>query len=38
MLTTQEFAGGEALTIGEVQTILQISRSAPGVPPPPDNK
>ncbi|RSH79884.1 uncharacterized protein EHS24_009547 [Apiotrichum porosum] len=33
-----EFADGEALTIGEVQTILQISRQAPNVPPPPDNK
>ncbi|KAL7422458.1 hypothetical protein Q5752_003106 [Cryptotrichosporon argae] len=33
-----EFADGEALTPGEVQTILGIARSAPGVPPAPDNK
>jgi hypothetical protein len=33
-----EFSGGEALTIGEVQTLLEISRQGTGAPPPPDNK
>ncbi|BEI87646.1 uncharacterized protein CcaverHIS019_0103640 [Cutaneotrichosporon cavernicola] len=32
-----EFSGGEALTIGEVQTLLEISRQGTGAPPPPDN-
>ncbi|CAK9779862.1 unnamed protein product [Cutaneotrichosporon oleaginosum] len=33
-----EFAGGEALTIGEVQSLLEMSRHGTGAPPPPDNK
>jgi len=33
-----EFADGEALTLTDVQTLLTAARSAPGVPPPPDNK
>ncbi|KLT41686.1 hypothetical protein CC85DRAFT_296911 [Cutaneotrichosporon oleaginosum] len=32
-----EFAGGEALTIGEVQSLLEMSRHGTGAPPPPDN-
>ncbi|TXT12947.1 hypothetical protein VHUM_01348 [Vanrija humicola] len=33
-----DFGDGEALTIGEVQHLLQISRDGPNIPPPPDNK
>lgn len=33
-----EFADGEALTLTDVNTLLEAARKAPGVPPPPDNK
>ncbi|KAK6906482.1 DNA-directed RNA polymerase II subunit RPB4 [Kwoniella mangroviensis CBS 10435] len=33
-----EFADGEALTLTEVSTLLAAARSAPNVPPAPDNK
>ncbi|GFZ51269.1 hypothetical protein JCM24511_09027 [Saitozyma sp. JCM 24511] len=33
-----DFADGEALTLTDVQTLLAAARTAPGAPPPPDNK
>jgi DNA-directed RNA polymerase II subunit RPB4 len=33
-----DFADGEALTLTDVQALLVHARSAPGVPPAPDNK
>ncbi|KAK8850759.1 hypothetical protein IAR55_004679 [Kwoniella newhampshirensis] len=33
-----EFADGEALTLTEVATLLEVARQAPGVPQAPDNK
>jgi hypothetical protein len=33
-----DFADGEALTLTDVQALLMVARSAPGAPPPPDNK
>ena len=33
-----DFADGEALTLTDVQALLMHARSAPGAPPPPDNK
>ena len=33
-----EFADGETLTPMDVKNVFQITRSAPGAPPAPDNK